>query len=890
MKAPIATLLGTFVVLIGFPATGQASSGPIERVPNNTLQMPAAPPVYGYAISNAFPGLTFDRPIGMATPPGETNRLFIIERPGRVIAITNLAAPTRTVFLDITARGIPTGSENGLLGIAFHPGYATNRYFFLFYSLNTTTTGTGGGNGLHQRISRFQASASDPAHASPDTELPLITQFHRAANHNGGDLHFGPDGYLYIALGDEGGGNDQYNNSQIIDRNFFAAIARIDVDNRSENLLPNPHAAVNPSSYRVPLDNPYVGATSFNGQAVNPGQVRTEFWAVGLRNPWRMSFDPVTDWLYCADVGQSAREEINIIIKGGNYGWAFREGTINGPKVAQTPPGFTHINPILEYSRGTGAMQGNSITGGLVYRGNRIPGLYGHYIFADYVSGNVWALHSDGSTARDWRRLTGETGIVSFGADPRNGDILWANMAAGAIKRLVFVPISGAPYPPTLADTGAFSDLETLTPNPGIIPYEINVPFWSDGAIKTRWFSIPNINSRITFRASTNYTFPVGGVWIKHFDMEMTNGVAESRRRLETRFIVRHSGSSSIYGVTYRWDPALGAAVLVPEEGMDEELHIVENGVIRTQVWRYPSQSECTICHTRSTLGGLMLGFNTPQLHRDVNYGGVTMNQIEALSRAGYFNSNVTQISTMRALAHPTNEAYSVEYRARSWLNANCVHCHQRFGAPGNFDTRMVFPLSEANIVHGALLNDWGDPENRAIKPGSLEHSMILTRVATLGPGRMPPVASNVPDQEGIAILREWILHGLANYQTFEQWQIANFGSSTDPEAGANADPDEDGASNRLEFLTGTDPNNPGDAWKVTSIRRDGDLAEIVFPRIANRGFEVQFATNLAPPIAWSILDRPDNRPFFAATNGTALVSDVITNETRYYRVRVYEP
>jgi glucose/arabinose dehydrogenase len=889
MRASLESFLGLILVFIGYPAFSQ-SSGPIERVPNTTLQMPAAPPVYGYVISNAFPGVTLNAPIALATPPGETNRMFILERAGRVVVITNLAAPTRTVFLDITARGIPTNSENGLLGIAFHPGYATNRYFFLFYSLNTTTTGTGGGSGLHQRISRFQASPSNSNQAAADTELHLITQYHRAGNHNGGDLHFGPDGYLYIALGDEGGGNDQYNNSQLINRNYFSGILRIDVDNRPDNLPPNPHAASNPLSYRVPLDNPFVGATSFNGLPVNPAQVRTEFWAVGLRNPWRFSFDPVTEWLYCADVGQSAREEIDIIVKGGNYGWAYREGMIQRPGSSSPPPGFSAINPILDYPRGSGTMQGNSVTGGLVYRGNSNPSLYGHYVFADYVSGNVWALHYDGSTVRDWRRLIGETGIVAFGADPRNGDILWANMGGNAIKRLVYAPVSGAPYPPTLADTGAFSDLETLTPNPGIIPYEINVPFWSDGAIKTRWFSIPNVNSKITFRASTNYTFPVGGVWIKHFDMEMTNGVAESRRRLETRFIVRQSGGSAIYGVTYRWDPTLGTAVLVPEEGMDEELHISDNGVIRTQVWRYPSQSECILCHTRATLGGLILGFNTPQLNREVNYGGTTLNQIEALSMAGYFNSNVTQINTMRALAHPTNEAYSVEYRARSWLHANCVHCHQRFGAPGEFDTRIFLPLSQANLVNGPLINDGGDPENRVIKPGSPDHSMILTRISTLGAGRMPPVASNVPDQEGIELIREWILNGLADYQTFEEWQIAHFGSSADPDAAYTANPDEDSASNGLEFLTGTDPNDPNDFWNLTSIHREGDLAEIVFPRVANRGFEVQFTTNLVPPIAWNILDRPDNRPFFAATNGTAIVRDVITNDTRYYRVRVYEP
>src|SRR5688572_3264716 len=319
-----------FLILVTVGSSAQPF-GLSNRVANTTLQMPATLPTFGIGISNAFAGVVFTNPICIATAPGETNRLFILERGGRVTVITNLAAPTRHLFMDISSRVI-TGGEQGLLGIAFHPNYRDNRYFYLFYSLTTTTAA---GSGSHQRVSRFEISAANTNAGVAGSEVPLITQFDQESNHNGGDLHFGSDGYLYISLGDEGAQNDARNNSQQIDKDFFSGILRIDVDRRSTNLPPNPHPALmNDTDYFVPADNPVVGATHFNGILIT-NTLRTEFWATGMRNPWRMSFDRVTDTLYVGDVGGGAREEVNVVVGGGNYGWAYREGTANGPKSGQ---------------------------------------------------------------------------------------------------------------------------------------------------------------------------------------------------------------------------------------------------------------------------------------------------------------------------------------------------------------------------------------------------------------------------------------------------------------------------------------------------------------------------------------------------------------------------
>jgi len=721
-----------------------------SRVANSTLAFPQEP--YLYDVANAFPNeVTFNSPVALASPPGETNRLFVVERAGRIYVLNNLAAPAKTLFLDISSR-VDDSGEGGLLGLAFHPGYATNRYFFVYYTLNTTT---GGGSGFHNRVARFEASPSNPNQALAGSEVPLITQYDEAENHNGGDLHFGPDGYLYVSLGDEGGARDSFGNTRFITRDFFAGILRLDVDKRPGSLAPNPHPASS-DNYAVPPDNPFVGATSFNGSAINPAQVRIEYWALGLRNPWRFSFDPVTGRLYCGDVGEDQREEVNVITKGGHYGWNYREGGIaSGNGIP--PSGAVFVDPILDYERGGGTTEGQSITGGVVYRGNKLPQLHGDYIFADYFTGNIWALRYDGTNATNWRWLTSSLGTAAFGVDPSNGDILMVTpWPVSQMQRLIYRTTSSAPLPQRLSDTGAFSSLASLQPQPGIVPYEINTPFWSDHALKRRWFSVPNVNRFIGFNPDANWSFPTGTVWIKHFDLEMTNGVPSSARRIETRFLVKNSGG--IYGLTYRWNSTQTDANLVSENGLNESFIIREGGTNRTQIWRYPSRSECLVCH--SPAGGYALGFNTHQLNRNGAAGG---NQILDLNEMGYFASPVTSVAGLPAYAHATNQTASLEHRVRSYLGANCVYCHQPGGTGlGSWDARLTTPLPQAGILDGQLFDTFGDPENKVVKPGSLEHSMIYTRISQPGARHMPPLGSSELDQAAIAMVAQWISSELA--------------------------------------------------------------------------------------------------------------------------------
>jgi len=350
----------------------------------------------------AFPLLTFTSPVGLTSANDGTNRIFVVEQGGVIKVFENADTVTSArIFLDFTD-SVTSGGERGLLGLAFHPQYETNGYFYVNYTRQTDT--------LRTFISRFSVSANDPDSADPASQTVLLRVNQPYTNHNGGALEFGPDGFLYIGLGDGGSGGDPQNNAQNLSV-LLGKILRIDVDTTNGGL-----------PYGIPPGNPFVG--NMNGW-------REEIYAYGLRNPWRFSFDPVTAFLWCGDVGQNTLEEIDLIERGKNYGWRIMEGTqCYNPSSGCDTTGLTL--PIWDYERSLGG----SVTGGYVYRGGAFPDLAGFYIYGDFVSGRIWALHytSPDSLTNVPIDTMDAYSLSSFGID--EGGELFSCSLAGEIFRL----------------------------------------------------------------------------------------------------------------------------------------------------------------------------------------------------------------------------------------------------------------------------------------------------------------------------------------------------------------------------------------------------------------------------------------------------------------------
>lgn len=335
----------------------------------------------------AYPHLEFDRPLCIAYPDDGTGRIFVVEQAGRIHSISNESDPrSTTTFLDISAKVRTAHNEEGLLALAFHPDFKANGYFFVYYSASDPRRGI---------LARFQSKGPGKSVADPATEQVILEVNQPYGNHNGATVIFGPDGYLYLSLGDGGSAGDPHGHGQNLGT-LLGSILRIDI-NKSDSGL----------AYSIPPDNPFVGVEN----------ARPEIWAYGLRNVWRMSFDRQTGNLWAGDVGQNKWEEIDLITKGGNFGWNIREGAHPYEPVETES---VLIEPVIEYGRNQGA----SVTGGYVYRGSIFSELQGIYVYADFVTGTIWGLrYQSGRVTESSTLLEQPNNISSFGETP-DGELL----------------------------------------------------------------------------------------------------------------------------------------------------------------------------------------------------------------------------------------------------------------------------------------------------------------------------------------------------------------------------------------------------------------------------------------------------------------------------------
>ncbi|MGZ6094746.1 MAG: PQQ-dependent sugar dehydrogenase, partial [Polyangiales bacterium] len=548
---------------------------------------------------------------------------FVLEYPGFISTITD--TDSRKV-LDFSA-SVSNERESGALGLALHPKFddASDPHPFAFVWYNTN------GAPQKQRLSRFTWSEAGQSF-DPASETILVEQTEQSPNHNGGRVAFGPDGFLYFGNGDD----ENTANHQTISRALFAGIFRIDVDSRGGDVSHPPPRQPDEgttANYFIPNSNPFVGSAG----------ALEEYYALGLRNPFQFSFDKSTGDLWVGDVGETFREEVDRVFAGGNYEWPDKEGELS---FTPTPIVIgTRFGPIHTYSHWEIA-DVTAILGGFVYRGSKFPELSGKYLFADWITGRVWAL--DLSTTPPTRSTLVDTNpnyqFIGISEGP-DGEIYFSSW-----NQLVVLDRdpSTAQVPKHLSETMLFPDMGKLTPHPALVPYEITAPLWSDGAVKQRWISVPE-GQHIAMTDGALKP-PVGTYAVKHFELPTTVSPHGRGRRLETRVMV--VGEDETYGLSYRWNPEGTDADLVTEpiyEGF------ADDAAMSSRLWQFPSAGQCWGCHRKENR---LLGFVAPQLHKKLANGD---DQLASLAALGVFDGSVT---TDLSLFVPSDTTASVEDRA----------------------------------------------------------------------------------------------------------------------------------------------------------------------------------------------------------------------------------
>lgn len=678
-----------------------APSGLDARPGNATCLAKTRPPATtNVTLERSFPNLTFRSPLLAIQAPGDDSKWYVVEKRGSIRVFDNDDNTNSTeTFVDISGKIVADG-EKGLLGLAFHPDWKNNKNVFLSYTLPP------GG----QPISIVSKFTIENSIIDTDSEVELLRLPQPYGNHNGGDIKFGPDGFLYISFGDGGSGGDPLKHGQNKDT-WFGSMLRIDVD-KSEN----------GKNYAIPIDNPFAQ----NGGA-------PEIYAWGLRNVWRFSFDTGSGTLWAADVGQVKFEEVSIIERGGNYGWSQKEA-FECYDAAPPCDKLPFIDPIIAYPRN----EGKSITGGYVYRGSALPTLVGKFIFADFTSFVISAVAYDSITGKPKKEdlLNAGFRIASF-AQGNDGEVYALDFSGGRFMKLKGPVEQNSDFPALLSETGCMDPNDVTKVGPGLIKYDVNAPFWSDGAAKTRYMALPD-GEKITLNTDGKFVFPIGSVLVKEFSID--------NKRVETRLMMRHEdGDWGTY--LYEWNDDFSDAKLL----LAEKTKTLSTG----QQYNFPSRADCLTCHT--TAANRVLGLEVAQLNKTMNYKSTLRisNQITTLRTIGVLDDELGEITTLEKLADPFGDE-ELDKRARSYLHTNCASCH----LDGNdlrvdFDFRFTAALSSFCNDNVVAPLDLSDP--KVIKPADPDNSVALYRTSRRDANAMPPMGSNLVDTHGTALLSEWI-------------------------------------------------------------------------------------------------------------------------------------
>ncbi len=747
---------------------GLENPEPIGQFLNGNL--PSSTPtgsVEGYEVVDAFPNLRFRDPLVILMHPLE-NTMFVATRQGVIYQFENRRNVTQANLVADMSDRTAVVWDGGFLGMVFHPEFGqpnspNNKYVYAYYAAVGSNGERAPGSfrgftcpdnakyyGTYLRLSRFEVDLNSLT-INKNTERQMFNIRLYNETHRGGGMVFGNDGFLYLTIGDQA----RNLTSQDISDNFEGGVIRIDVDRNTQTSHPVRRKMGEDTGnsdeftgvgYYIPNDNPF--------QNTN-GSIFEEFYTVGNRAPHRMTKDRLTGEMWIGEVGGGRREEINVLKKGGNYGWPKHEGNLVGTESICGSNQITltigdYTGPVVDFLRS----EANAIIGGYVYRGSKMPSLYGKYICGGYSQNRIFSVTKPQGSSTGTKTVIGSFspgGMMTFGED-HEGE-LYIGKQGNNVPIYTLQEIGGSSNAPTLlSQTGAFKNLSTLEPEDGVIPYDMIEPFYSDNAEKKRWLAIPNNGThntsgeQIGFSENGDWTFPEGAVLIKHFEFP--------GKRLETRFEVH--GEGGYYYLTYKWNDAGTDATLLTG-ALDEVVTV--NG--QQQTWHYPSRDECTTCHQNSV--GSVLGLKTRHLNKEILYpkSGLTANQLVTLSHLGILNENITDgdVQNYLTMASQNDGSKSLEFRARSYLDVNCSYCHRpETGNRASFNSLLTVPLDQQGYLFGSVFDDLGINGAKIVFPGDHQKSVLFHRMEAVGNNiAMPPLAKDVADTEGVQLIKDWI-------------------------------------------------------------------------------------------------------------------------------------
>lgn len=657
----------------------------------STCAVPGTPPT-GLETTEVLANVPFLVGVTLAPIPGA---YYAHTLDGTVYLWEPPRAPV--VALSIADHVFVGDAEAGLFSVLPAPAsrFAARPELFLAY---TEKTADG-----HRSVVTRATSPDGGRTFDPTSERVVLAVPRDQPGHNGGALAFLADGTLLTTLGD-GSWGDPDRRAQN-PQELFGKVLRLDV--------------FGGEPYASPPDNPFAG-----------GGGRPEVWALGFRNPYRLSVDLPTGNVWVGDVGQHTWEEVNLVEAGKNYGWPLREGP---DCYAERPCEGDFEPPVHAYRHD----EGLSVIGGFVYRGKAMPDLVGHYLFADLVVGTLWATAPDGGT----RWLARLPTLATQLAPDWDGEPLVADLAQGRLLRIVPATAPPAPPPALLSQTGCVDPRDVTRPAAGMFTYDVNVPLWSDGADKTRALALPE-GGTLGVLEDGRLELPVGGVLTKHF--------ARDGRPIETRFVARRTASDWVF-LTYRFRDDGSDAELVGDEGAD--------AVLPSGPWAFPSRAQCQGCH--NTGGGPTLSLELRQLDRAWPAGSVAENQLDALVRLRAFHGELPspRPRPLDALGADTE----IDWRARSYLHVNCSNCHRPAWLGRNqMDLRIDTSFHDTDVCN--VVSGGADPTFSLVRlaPGAPERSLLHVRAAKVGDQQMPPFGRLRVDDAAVGVLQDWI-RGLAD-------------------------------------------------------------------------------------------------------------------------------